>query len=167
MEIAFSLGSNLGDRLALLSRAAEAIAAYGDTQETARSRAYETEPVGVKPEYAHLAYLNTVLVVETTASPGDWLERLGEVEKELGRVRGDDRFAPRTIDVDMLYAGEHCIDSGGLQVPHPRWMKRRFVLAPLADCRPDRILPGQDRTVQEILNALPAGEDAVVLADKW
>lgn len=166
-EIAFSLGSNLGDRRALLSEAARRLLAYPGAGLLARSRLYETEPVGVKPEHRDQCFLNSVLVISTEDVAATWLERLAEVEQALGRVRGDDRYAPRKMDIDILYRGQDLIGSGGLTVPHPRWTERRFVLAPLAEVRPDLVLPGQDRSVSEILAALPPGEAVYPLSDPW
>ena len=167
MEIAFSLGSNLGDRLALMQAARDAIAARAVPGSARQSSMYETEPVGVKPEYASLAFLNAVLVVETEETAATWLRTLAEIEQTLGRVRTEDRYAPRTIDIDILYAGTHCIGSGGLVVPHPRWTERRFVLEPLAEVRPDLVLPGQHRTVREILDRLPPGASLQRVAAEW
>ena len=167
MEYGFSLGSNLGDRLAHLSAARRALLATPGATLLAASPVYETEPVGVKAEFAHLAFLNAVLVLDSPASPDAWLRRVHEIEYSLGRVRGEDRYAPRHIDVDILYASASCVDSGGLSIPHPRWAKRRFVVQPLADVRPDLTLPGLERTVAEVLAALPPGEAVARFANDW
>lgn len=167
MELGFSLGSNLGDRLAYLRDARQALLAFPGTGLLAQSPVYETEPVGVKPEYAEMPYLNAVLVVESEDPAQVWLERLGQIETALGRVRTGDRFAPRTIDIDILYAGDEVIDSGGLVVPHPRWATRRFVLQPLADLRPQLVLPGSGQCVEAILRQLPPGEKVRKLGGTW
>lgn len=167
MEIAFSLGSNLGDRLALMQQARDALATRAVTGSSVQSSVYETEPVGVKPEYAGLRFLNAVVVVETGESAEAWLQALAGIEQRLGRVRTEDRYAPRTIDIDILYAGDHCIGSGGLTVPHPRWAERRFVVEPLAEVRPHLVLPGEKRTVLEILDGLPKAESLQRLATAW
>lgn len=166
MEIGFSLGSNRGDLVANMREAKRRILDYSDVAFVAQSPLYETEPVGVAPEYAHLNFMNAVLLVESERAPNDWLERLHDIEYGMGRQRTDDRNAPRPIDVDILYAGAECIDSGGLVVPHPRWAERRFVVQPLADVRPDLILPGAGKTVREILAALE-GETVTEFARAW
>ncbi len=167
IEYGFSLGSNLGDRLANLSAARQALLAAPGARLLAASPVYETEPVGVKPEFAHLAFLNAVLVVASPEPPEAWLQRLHDIEYGMGRERGSDRNAPRHIDVDILYAGDACIGSAGLSIPHPRWALRRFVVQPLADVRPQLRLPGLDRRVAEVLAALPPGEAVTPFATDW
>ena len=168
MEMGLSLGSNLGDRLENLREAVRRILAAGEAELVAKAPIYETEPVGVKAEYAHLAFLNTAIVIVTSRPVQDWLPILQRIEEEMGRVRGGDRNAPRPVDADILFAGDALIDSGGLSVPHPRWAQRRFVVQPLADMRPGLVLPGQRLTVAERLDQLPADTEAVHLfAEEW
>ncbi len=166
MEIGLSLGSNLGDRLACMRGARDRIASWPGVQCLAQSPIYETEPVGVSDAYRDLKFLNAVLIVDSGRSPAEWLSMLHELEYDMGRERQGDRNAPRPIDVDILYAGDRCIDGGGLVVPHPRWAKRRFVVQPLADVRPDLILPGAGRTVRDILRDL-VGEDVTLFIAEW
>lgn len=166
MEVGFSLGSNRGDRLAHLREAKRRILEISGVTFLAQSPIYETEPVGVAPEYAHLAFLNAVLIVESERGPTEWLDVLREIEYAMGRRRGDDRNAPRPIDVDIIYAGTKCIDRGGLMVPHPRWAQRRFVVQPLADVRPDLILPGAGKPVRAMLGEL-IGESVTELMREW
>jgi len=151
MEFGFSLGSNQGDAAGYLRECKRRILALPDVQWVAQSPLYETEPVGVLPEYAHLTFFNSVLIVESSRMPTDWLEALHRIEREIGRVRTGDRNAPRPIDVDLIYAGDQLIDRGDLIVPHPRWAQRRFVVQPLCDVRPDLVLPGAGLTVREVL----------------
>ena len=167
LEIGFSLGSNLGDRLENLTAAKECLLSFPEARLIEQSSVYETEPIGVRPEHAHLQFLNVVLIIKSTWPVEPWLAKVGAVEKKLARDRSEDRYAPRTIDIDILYAGDSCIDSGGLVVPHPLWAQRRFVVEPLAEVRPDLILPGAGRTVRETLNALPPGEQCVVFVKNW
>jgi 2-amino-4-hydroxy-6-hydroxymethyldihydropteridine diphosphokinase len=155
LEAALSLGSCLGDRLGHLIAARDAIARIPGVRELAASPVYETEPVGVKPEFAALAYLNAVLIIETERAPEELRGRLAEIEAAAGRVRGEDRYAPRTLDIDILYVGDERLDSPSLTVPHPRWSERRFVVQPLADVRPNRVLPGCAVTVAQRLAELP------------
>lgn len=166
MEFGFSLGSNRGDRVAMMSEAKRRMLNLPGVQWVAQSPLYETEPVDVLPEYADLKFVNAVLVLAAAWTPEQWGPALHKVEAEMGRVRGDDRNAPRTIDVDLIYADDACIDSGGLIVPHPRWAKRRFVVQPLADVRPDLVLPGAGQTVSEILRNL-SGEPVNRLDLDW
>ncbi len=166
MELGFSLGSNLGDRIQHLRDAKRRLLAVPATRCAAQSRLYETEPVGVQPAYADLKFINAVLVVETAHTAEYWLAQLHAIEQAMGRQRGADRNAPRAIDIDILFAGADCIDSGGLVVPHPRWAQRRFVVAPLAEVRPALVLPGAGRTVAAILADLQ-GEAVTPLDEEW
>lgn len=168
-EAGFSLGSNLGDRLGFLRQAVRSLAAVPGVRLVAQSPVYETEPVGVKPEHRHLSYLNAVVVMESGYAAVQWLERIKEIEQALGRVRGADRYAPRTLDIDLIYHGTDMLDSQALVVPHPRWATRRFVVQPLADVRPDLILPGAPQSVRAVRDALSRvpGESVRLFAREW
>ena len=93
-------------------------------------------------------------------------ERLQAIEGALGRPREREKNAPRTIDLDLLYAEGLAIHSDELELPHPRLSSRRFVLEPLCEIRPELLLPGQSLTVRELLGALPAGENEVKLVTR-
>lgn len=166
-EAIISLGSNLGDRLATLAAARARLAARNDVRLTAASPVYETDPVDVPPEYAHLRFLNAVLVAESALDPWRWAQILRELEDIFGRKRGPDRNAPRTLDLDLISVGNWQIEEPGLILPHPRWKGRRFVVQPLADIRPDLILPGETQTVREILANLPPEPRVVFFALEW
>ena len=167
MEAGLSLGTNLGDRLAALTEAKTRIAALPGVQVLAQSPVYETEPVGVKPEYQHLHFLNSILIIETPQTVHEMAKQLRAIEDDMGRRRQLDRFAPRPMDIDIIYFGTGRIESGGLKIPHPRWAERRFVVQPLADVRPDLRLPGSSLTVAETLAALPAREAVSLLTRDW
>lgn len=134
------LGSNLGDRLANLRRAVELLRERG-VSVLRSSRVYETDPVG-GPEQPD--YLNAVVEVEVDGTARELLDTCLAVEEEMGRVR-DERWGPRTIDLDLLTIGEEEIHEPGLQVPHPRMHERAFVLAPLLELTADPRLPGGRR----------------------
>lgn len=168
VEAGFSLGSNLGDRLEWLRSARDALAAVPGCRLLARSPVYETEPVGVRDEYLDLKYLNAVVIVGGPLRAMDWIAELGRIETTLGRVRAADRYAPRTIDIDLLYCGDAVVDSGGIVVPHPRWAERRFVVQPLADVRPDLRVPGSTAAVAGLLGSLGDPPSHLrVFADEW
>jgi 2-amino-4-hydroxy-6-hydroxymethyldihydropteridine diphosphokinase len=126
------LGSNLGDRRAVLR---DAVAAIADV--VATSPVYETEPVG-GPEQG--AFLNLVVELDTALDARGLLELCRRLETAAGRVR-EVRWGPRSLDVDVLWVDGETIDAPDLQVPHPRMWERRFVLAPLADLAPDLVPP--------------------------
>ena len=167
METGFSLGSNVGGRLRLLTQAKTLLLMDPKVKFVDQSSVYETEPVGVKEEYRTMKFLNAVLVVESPYTAEEWLPKIRRVEDVLERVRTEDRYAPRTIDVDILFSGKEILDSDLLQVPHPRWTERRFVVQPLADVCPDMILPGEKRTVTAILESMPETDDVRLFTERW
>jgi 2-amino-4-hydroxy-6-hydroxymethyldihydropteridine diphosphokinase len=125
-----ALGSNLGDREAYLR---DAIAGIPDL--VAVSPIYETEPLGSSGRY-----LNAVVEVDTDLSPRELLDVCRRLESAAERERDpDDRYAPRTLDVDVLLVGDLTVDEPDLEVPHPRMQERPFVLIPLADLAPDLV----------------------------
>lgn len=167
MEVGLSLGSNISSRLDNLKEAKRRILALPGSRLIAQSPIYETEPVGVKPEYQHLDFLNAILILEGPCSAHECFNHFRQIEDEMGRHRGLDRFAPRAIDIDMIYVDNLEIESGGLVIPHPHWKERRFVLQPLADVRPDLLLPGSNESVKDVLAALPEGEDVTLFTRDW
>jgi 2-amino-4-hydroxy-6-hydroxymethyldihydropteridine diphosphokinase len=130
MRAFLGLGSNLGEREALLRRAVASI-----PELVAVSPVYETDPVG-GPEQG--AFLNCVAELDTERSPRQLLELCRTLEADAERVRIE-RWGPRTLDVDVLLAGDLTVDEPDLEVPHPRLWQRRFVLAPLRDLAPDLV----------------------------
>jgi 2-amino-4-hydroxy-6-hydroxymethyldihydropteridine diphosphokinase len=167
IEAGLSLGVNLGDPLATLRAARDAIAAIPEVTLLASAPVYETEPVGVPEEFANLNFTNTVVIVGTSLDAHKLFAHLQKIELALGRKRTLRQNTPRTIDIDMIYYNGQTIRSGGLVIPHPRWTKRRFVLQPLADVRGYLVLPGHDRRVRDILAALPPGQDVTQLMAEW
>ena len=167
MEIGFSLGSNMYNRKRLLMQAKNLLLSAPRTCFVDQSPIYETTPVDVKPEYSKMTYLNSVVILESELPVESWLSYIGKIETNLGRVRTEDRNAPRPIDIDIIYAGEQVIDGDELEVPHPRWAERRFVVQPLCDVRPDRVLPESHKSVAEILRTLPEDEGLSVFDERW
>lgn len=145
------LGSNLGDREALLRRALAAIAALPGTEVRAVSAFRETEPVGMTEQPS---FLNGAAELETSLGPVELLEALLRIERSLGRDRsGVPAGGPRTVDLDLLLYGQTRISQPGLEVPHPRLAERRFVLEPLAELDPGLEIPAKGR-VQGLLAEL-------------
>jgi len=162
----FSLGSNLGDRLARLRAARDFLLSMHEGGGTAAvSPVYETEPVGCpqgSPEF-----LNAVVEITTSLHPEDLLARLHAWESEEGRQRGGGTNRPRGIDIDLLYVGRIVRPSSPPLLPHPRMTSRRFVLQPLADIRPGLVLPGQTETVAAQLRRLPVSPRVELLTADW
>ena len=125
------LGSNLGDRLRQLR---DAVATLQDVGLVAGSPGYETDPVGGPP--GQDSFLNLVVELRTDRSPHELLGVCHRLETAAERVR-DERWGPRTLDVDVLWIDGVTVDEPDLVVPHPRLWERRFVVAPLHDLAPD------------------------------
>jgi 2-amino-4-hydroxy-6-hydroxymethyldihydropteridine diphosphokinase len=119
---AIALGSNLGDRAAILSRARDAIARLPSTRLLAASDVEETAPLGPVPQGP---YLNQMVLVETGLAPGALLDALLEIERTEGRVRRE-RWGPRTLDCDLVLYGERAVREPALVVPHPELPNRDF-----------------------------------------
>lgn len=152
-----ALGSNMGDRLATLRLAAQALRHLADFgQPVLVSPVYETAPVECAPGAA--SFYNAVMEIGFFGTPRQLLERLQAVESALGRPAEREKNAPRPIDLDLLYADGLVVREDGLILPHPRLAQRRFVLQPLCDIRPALLLPGETHTVRSLLAALPADE---------
>lgn len=135
-----ALGSNLGNRLERLQSAVDALADTPGLRVKAVSPVYETAPWGVEPG-SQPAYFNAVVLVKTTLPPSSLLERGHAIEEALDRVR-DERWAPRTIDVDIVAYQDILSDDPTLTLPHPRAHERAFVLAPWHDIDPGADVPG-------------------------
>ena len=166
MRAGLALGSNLGARLAHLRLARERVLTLpGVSAPTFSSRVYETEPVGSGPDAG--AYLNAVLEVEFDGQPITLLDGLQRIEADFGRPSKRPRNAPRTLDLDILYAGNLILSNAEVVIPHPRLHLRRFVLTPLADVRPDLLLPGQHHTIAELLARLHDPARVELFADTF
>jgi 2-amino-4-hydroxy-6-hydroxymethyldihydropteridine diphosphokinase len=147
-----SIGSNLGDRLAHLQHAVDAVRPWL----VAVSPVYETAPWGPVPQED---YLNAIVIArDEHAGPAQWLERAHAAEAAAGRRR-DVRWGPRTLDVDVVAVDEVRSTDATLTLPHPRAHERAFVLVPWAVADPDATL---DRPVSELIGSLPADEVAGV-----
>ena len=150
MTVAYiGLGANLGMREETLRRAVELLRAADGVDVLAVSQLRETEPVGVVDQPP---FLNGAVAVEPTLAPRELLDVLLEIERSLGRVR-EERWGPRTIDLDLLVYGDEVVDEPGLRVPHPHLHERRFALEPLAELAPELDVPGRGQ-VSALLTAL-------------
>ncbi len=167
METCFCLGSNEGDRLRWLCRAKSNLLLDSKVRFLDQSYIYETEPVAVREEHRAKKFLNAVLIVESPYAAEEWLPRIRQIETALFRVRTEDRNAPRTIDIDILYCGDQVIDSDQLQIPHPHWSERRFVVEPLAEVRAEMVLPGTDAPVRKVLARMPDNDEVRLFTERW
>ena len=146
------LGSNLGDREAMLRAAIAALEATPGVRVTAISSLYETPPWGPVPQGP---YLNACVGIATSLSARKVLELSLAIERDHGRERAV-RWGPRTLDIDVLLYGQEAIDEEGLIVPHPRMAERAFVLVPLAEIAPELLVGGE--TIAAILNNVETAE---------
>jgi 2-amino-4-hydroxy-6-hydroxymethyldihydropteridine diphosphokinase len=137
-RVVIALGSNLGDRMDNLQSAVDALFDSPGLKFLAVSPVYETSPVGGPPQPD---YLNAVLLADTTLPARALLERCHGVEETLGRTR-DERWGPRTLDLDLIVYGDEVSEDPELTLPHPRAHERAFVLAPWLAADPGAALPG-------------------------
>jgi 2-amino-4-hydroxy-6-hydroxymethyldihydropteridine diphosphokinase len=154
------LGSNLGDRMRTLQRAAAEIdARVGSVVQ--RSALYETAPWGVQEQPA---FLNQALAVVTELAPEEVLRHLLDIEHELGRVRYE-RWGARDIDIDMLYYDDLVMDTARLTLPHPRLPERRFALVPLAEIAPELVHPVLRVGTSRLLEQCPDEGEVVLFGE--
>ena len=155
-----SLGSNVGERELHLHDAIARLQVAGNVVSV--SSIYETEPI----EFTEQPwFLNCAVSLETTQSPLLLMEAALEIERAMGRLRGQNQDqnksqnkGPRTIDIDLLLCGDMIVNSPALTIPHPAMHHRRFVLAPLAEIAPDLVHPLLKKTIRKLLEELPAGQ---------
>lgn len=155
------LGSNLGDRMEHLQSAVDALQGDRRVRVDAVSSLYETEPVG-GPEQG--PYLNAVVRVATRLSPRALLRACQQVERRLGRVR-DQRWGPRTIDVDILLYGKRVVHRRSLRIPHPRLDQRAFALVPLLEVAPGLRLP-DGRSLASVIASLAPIEGVTMVGSQ-
>jgi 2-amino-4-hydroxy-6-hydroxymethyldihydropteridine diphosphokinase len=154
MRAGVALGSNLGERLANLRNARKEIAAMSGTLPPLRCSAiYETEPVDC--EKGAPKFFNAVIEFGYAGEAIELRRELAAIERVLGRPATHERNVSRPIDLDLLYFGELVTETSELRLPHPRIVDREFVLRPLADIRPDLVLPKQTEAVKVLLLRLP------------
>jgi len=149
-EALLALGGNVGEVRTTLDRAIAQLCDGVAVRLVARASDYRTPPWGVEDQPP---FVNTAIAVETMLAPHDLLARANNVERNLGRDRANERrWGPRTIDIDILSYDDLTLDDERLTLPHPRLFERAFVLVPLAEIVPDRIIGG--RKVREALALL-------------
>jgi 2-amino-4-hydroxy-6-hydroxymethyldihydropteridine diphosphokinase len=166
MRAGIALGSNLGERLWALGEARRRLLELPDLSgPLLSSKLYETDPVDADPDSG--PFLNAVVEVDYSGQAYDLLEGLQSIENAMGRPSKRPRNAPRTIDLDILYLGNLTLSTPEIVIPHPRLHLRRFVLTPLADIRPELLLPGQQRCVGDLLTALRDPAAVALAARQW
>ncbi|MFQ5671560.1 MAG: 2-amino-4-hydroxy-6-hydroxymethyldihydropteridine diphosphokinase [Nitrospinales bacterium] len=148
------IGSNMGSPRENCRQAMARLNVRPGITAMGQSSLYETEPVGVEEQNW---FVNAVMEIKTDFNPEELLTALLKIEQEMGRVRRE-KWGPRIIDLDILFYGNRIIDTARLKIPHPEAARRRFVLAPLEEINPNLRHPALDKTVRELLAALPNEE---------
>ena len=152
-----ALGSNLGDSPGIIRDAMARLQNVSD-RPLLKSSLWQTLPVDCPPGSPKFVNAVVGLVPRKGETPESLLKKLQEVENEYGRSRGHILNEPRSLDLDLIAFGAETRISADLILPHPRAQVRRFVLQPLSEIAPDLILPGQRKTVLQMLTDLPSGE---------
>jgi 2-amino-4-hydroxy-6-hydroxymethyldihydropteridine diphosphokinase len=138
------LGSNMGDRRKNLALALKRLQNIGEVEGI--SQVLETDPVGY---ISQPLFLNQMVKMHTSLSPRKLLTEILTIENALGRTRIFP-FAPRTIDIDIIFYEDWIVDQPGLTIPHPRMHERRFVLAPLLELSPELIHPRMKKSISAL-----------------
>jgi 2-amino-4-hydroxy-6-hydroxymethyldihydropteridine diphosphokinase len=139
-EALIALGGNVGDVRATFDRTVAMLCDGVAVRLVARSSDYRTPPWGVTDQPA---FINAAIAVTTSLPPHGLLARAQDCERALGRDRSHERrWGPRTIDIDILAYDDLKLEGGGLTLPHPHLFERAFVLVPLAEIAPDRVIGG-------------------------
>ncbi|MFZ5731496.1 MAG: 2-amino-4-hydroxy-6-hydroxymethyldihydropteridine diphosphokinase [Pseudomonadota bacterium] len=153
-RVLIALGGNVGDVRATFAKAIPAICAATDAKLLSRSSDYATPPWGDEQQDR---FINACIAIDTVLAPHVLLARLHDVEKAFGRDRANERrWGPRTLDLDIVAYDDVSLDDPTLTLPHPRLFERTFVLVPLAEIAPDRIIAG--RTARAALSGLDIRE---------
>jgi 2-amino-4-hydroxy-6-hydroxymethyldihydropteridine diphosphokinase len=164
MEICYLLlGSNTGNRLAYLQKAVQAVSSFAG-HVTLLSSVYETAPWGFED---HTAFLNQVIEIRTNMQAEDLMKNILAAENLLGRQRFPESsgYVSRTIDIDLLFYGQHIIEVPGLTIPHPRLHQRMFTLVPLAEIAPELFHPGLKNNIAELKRICPDKLKVVIFAN--
>lgn len=157
VTVFIGIGSNVGDPVRNCGEAARRIAQTEELEVLLTSSLYRTEPVGYKEQGW---FVNGVVKCFTTLQPLALLSSLLRIEDEMGRERTRViKWGPRIIDLDILFYGGLTLNLPELIIPHPLIEERRFVLAPMAEIEPKFVHPVSGRTIEELLAALPEGEE--------
>jgi 2-amino-4-hydroxy-6-hydroxymethyldihydropteridine diphosphokinase len=140
-ETLLGFGGNVGDARNTLDHAIVQLCNGQDVRLIARSSSYSTPPWGITDQDP---FVNLCILAETRLTPRDLLTRIQAVERHFGRIRENERrWGPRTLDIDILTYDDLALDTPGLTLPHPQLFERAFVLLPLMDIVPDRVIAGR------------------------
>lgn len=166
VPVYISLGGNLGDPYATLQKAVSRLSALPGTEFSAVSRFYLTSPLYITHQPP---YINAVCRLRTELDPYHLYQKIEKIELDLGKIPKP-KNEPRPIDLDLLFYGSDCYNQNGLDIPHPRWRERLFVLIPLADLTEtlqlNTPLGPQHFVVQELIDSISDPTQSVSLLEK-
>jgi len=155
-----AIGSNMGDKLDYCETGIAALTKSGECTLKSQSPYYLTEPVDYKEQDW---FLNAVIKIETSLDPIRLLELLQEIQRNSGRRRDVIRSGPRVLDLDIIFYDDVVFKAPGLEIPHPRMHKRRFVLKPICDIDSEIIHPVSRKDVRYLLDSLDASDQRTIL----
>ena len=150
-RVCFSLGSNLGERGAILKEATTAIEEQIGYI-IAYSSFYESTAIGFEAE---TKFLNSCLIIDSLLSPNEILSITSEIETKLGRTRTKDGYQSRTLDIDIIFYNDDIIETTDLRIPHPRMHERLFVLLPLKELIAKQIHPELGLSIEQLIDQCP------------
>tara|TARA_B110000444_G_C18594748_1_gene480150 strand:- start:77 stop:583 length:507 start_codon:yes stop_codon:yes gene_type:complete len=150
--IHLSLGSNLGDRESNIASSIAMLGAYIENKDIRTSSFYVSEPLYNTNQPP---FINIIVELNTVFTPFQFLDKIHDIEKMLGRKIDREKNAPRTIDIDIVLFGDAFIETAELTIPHSHALLRKFVLVPLAELVPDKIFPGTKHKMIDLLEKCP------------
>jgi len=150
-SVIISVGSNLGDKKANCQQGIDRLLASGKATLVKASRFYRTSPVDYLDQDW---FVNAAVQIETLLEPLDLMVTLQAIQQQAGRTKGEIRFGPRVLDLDIIFYDQLVMKTPLLEIPHPRMHKRRFVLQPICDINPDIVHPLLNMPLKSLLNQL-------------
>ncbi|MAQ72402.1 MAG: 2-amino-4-hydroxy-6-hydroxymethyldihydropteridine diphosphokinase [Candidatus Marinimicrobia bacterium] len=150
--IYLSLGSNLGDKESNIASCIAMLGAYVENTNIKTSSFYMSEPLYNTNQPS---FVNIIVELKTTFTPFQFLDKIHDIEKMLGRKIDREKNAPRTIDMDIVLFGDAFMETAELTIPHSHALLRKFVLVPLAELVPDKIFPGTKHKMIDLLERCP------------
>ena len=153
-----SVGSNIGDKIANCRAGIEGLCASGKSSVLRRSGYYRTSPVDFEDQDW---FVNAVVEIETILGPQALLGEIKDIQSRAGRKADPIRFGPRILDLDIVFYNTVVIHGDGLEIPHPRMHKRRFVLRPICDIDPSIVHPVLKKDMHTLLNEIEGAEQKI------
>ena len=157
------IGSNLGDKMKNCMEAIQAIHRHPDCRVMRVSSFYETEPLTRNGKSVGGWYVNGVIKIRTRLNVVNLLQMILDLEIQMGRIRPSEKWAPRPIDLDLLFFNDEIIKMRPLKIPHPELHKRRFVLEPFPHIQPPFFHPIKGISIQALLAQLVDNKKVVPL----